>query len=86
MTDSLNQSLSRHRTLNATLNYKNHPRIHVIKRFFQRFLRFYFSHADKNTVLKEIKKLNLNKAVQDSDMPVKILKENARKKSSNGAS
>ena len=32
---------------------------------------------NKNTVLKEIKKLNLSKAVQDSDIPVKILKENA---------
>ena len=32
---------------------------------------------DKNTVLKEIKKLNSNKAVQDTDIPVKILKENA---------
>ena len=49
----------------------------VIKRFSQRFSSFYFSHVDKNTVLKEIKKLNLNKAVQDSDIPVKILKENA---------
>ena len=37
----------------------------------------FFSHADKKTVLKEIKKLNLNKAVQDSDIPVKVLKENA---------
>ena len=32
---------------------------------------------DKNTVIKEIKKLNSNKAVQDTDIPVKILKENA---------
>ena len=51
--------------------------MHVIKRFSQCFSSFYFSHVDKNTVLKEIKKLNLNKAVQDSDIPVKILKENA---------
>ena len=51
--------------------------MHVIKRFSQRFSSFYFSHVDKNTVLKEIKKLNLNKAVQDSDIPGKILKENA---------
>ena len=47
-----------------------------MKRFPQRFLSFYFSHVDKNTFLKEIKKLNLDKAVQDSDIPVKILKEN----------
>ena len=73
MTDSLPQCLSRHPTLNAILKYKNHPSMHVIKRFSS----FYFLHVDKNTVLKEIKKLNLNKAVQDSDIPVKILKENA---------
>ena len=76
VTDSLPQSLLRHPTLNAILKYKNHPSMHVIKRFCQRFSSFYFSHVDKNTVLKEIKKLNLNKAVQDSDIPVKILKEN----------
>ena len=74
MTDSLPQSSSRHPALNAVLKYKNHPSMRVIKRFSQ---SFYFSHVDKNTVLKEIKKLNLNKAVQDSDIPVKILKENA---------
>ena len=39
--------------------------MHFIKRF------------NKNILLKEIKKLNLNKAVQDSDITVKILKENA---------
>ena len=49
----------------------------VIKRFSQRFSSFYISHVDKNTVLKEIKKLSLTKAVQDSDISVKILKENA---------
>ena len=77
VTDSLSQSLLRHPILNAVLKYKNHPSMHVIKRFSQRFSSFYFSHVDKNTVLKEIKKLNLNKAVQDSDIPVKVLKENA---------
>ena len=50
--------------------------MHVMKRFFQHLSSFYFSHVDKNAALKEIKKLNLNKAVQDSDSPVKILKEN----------
>ena len=45
-----------------------------MKNFSQRFLIF-FSHIDKKTILKEIKKLNLNKAVQDSDIHVKILKE-----------
>ena len=48
----------------------------LIKNFSQRFSSFYFSHVDKNTVLKEIQKLNLNEVVQVSDIPVKILKEN----------
>ena len=41
---------------------------------FLRFSSFYFSQVDKNTVLKEIRKLNMSKAVQDKDIPVKILK------------
>ena len=77
VTDSLLQSSWRHPTLNAILKYQNQQRIHVIKRCFQCFSSFYFSRVDKNTVLKETEKLNLNKAVQDSDIPVKILKENA---------
>ena len=77
VTDSLPQSLSRHPTLNAILKYKNHPSMRVIKRFSQRFSSFYFSHVDKNTVLKEIKKLNFSKAAQDSDISVTMLQENA---------
>ena len=63
VTDSLPRSLSKHPTLNAVLKYKNPPSMHVIKRFSQRFSSFYFSHVDKNTVLKETEKLNLNEAV-----------------------
>ena len=75
--NSLPHSLSSHPTLKAILKYKDHPSIPVIERFSQRISSFYFSTVDKNTVLKEIKKLNSNKAVQDTDIPVKILKENA---------
>ena len=77
VTDSLYQSLSRHPTLNTIIKYKNHPGMHVIKIFSQLFSSFYFSHFDKNSVLKKFKNLNLNKAVQDSDIPVTILKANA---------
>ena len=52
VTDSLPQSLCRHPNLNAILKYKNHPNIHVIKRFSQRFSSFYFSHFDKILFLK----------------------------------
>ena len=46
--------------------------MHAINLFSKLFSSFYFSHIDKNTVLKEIKKINLNKAVEDSNIPVKI--------------
>ena len=75
--NSLPPNLSRHPTLKAILKYKNHPSISIIKRFSERFSRFHFSQVDKNTVLKEIMKLSLNKSVQNTDIPVKILKENA---------
>ena len=63
---------------NAILKYKDHPSIHSIKRVSRRFSSFYFSPVDKNTVIKQIRKLKSNKAVQDTrDIPVKILKGNA---------
>ena len=73
----LPHSLSRHQTLNAILNYQDHPNIRAMKRVSQRFPSFYFSPVGKNTVAKEIKKLKSNKAVQDiRDIPVKIFKDN----------
>ena len=75
--NNLSPNLSRHPTLRAVVKYKNHPSISIIKRFSERFSSFHFSQVDKNTVLKEIMKLSLNKPVQDTDIPVKILKENA---------
>ena len=73
---NLPPNLSRHPTLKAILKYKNHPSISIVKRFSERFSSYHFSQVDKNTVLKEITKLSLNKSVQDTDIPVKILKEN----------
>ena len=76
--EKLSHSLSSHPNLKATLEYKNHPSIKVIKNFSTRSSSFYFSQVDKTTVLKEIWKLKINKAVQESiNIPVKILKENA---------
>ena len=69
--------MSRHPALNAILKYEDHPSIRVIKRVSQHFSSFYFSPVDENTVLKEIRKLKSNKAVQDTDIPVKNLKDNA---------
>ena len=59
------------------MKYRNHPSINTIRRFSQGNRGFYFSRVDKNTVLKEIRKLSSKKAVQETDIPVKVLKENA---------
>ena len=75
--NNLPPNLSRHPTLKAILKYKNHSSISIIKRFSERFSSFHFSQVDKNKVLKEIINLSLYKSVQDTDIPVKILKENA---------
>ena len=62
--------------MQAIMKYRNHPSINTILRFSQYNSSFYFSPVDKNTVLKELKGLSGNKAVQDNDIPVKVLKEN----------
>ena len=75
--DDLHSQLSRSPVLQAITKYRNHPSINTIRRFSQHNSSFYFSPVDKSTLLKEIKSLNANKAVQDNDIPVKVLKENA---------
>ena len=62
--------------LQAIMKYRNHPSINTIRRFSQHNSSFYFSPVDKNTVPKEIKGLSANKAVQDNDIPVKVVKKN----------
>ena len=73
LTDRLFQGLCRHPALNVILKYKNHQNMHAIKRFSRRFSSFYFSHVDKNTFLKKTEKINLNKAVDDSDILISLL-------------
>ena len=75
--DDLHNRLSSHPALQAILKYRNHPSINNIRNSSQRFSSFYFSQVDTNTVLKEIRRLSAKKAVQDTDIPVKALKENA---------
>ena len=72
--EKISHGLSSHPTLKAILKYKNHPSMKVIKSFSTRFSSFYLSHDDKNTILKEIRKLKMNKAVQDTGIPVKTLR------------
>ena len=69
--------MNSHPTLKAIFKYKNHPSIISIRRFRHQLSNFNFSCIDKNTVLKEIRGLSSTKASQDTDLPVKTLKENA---------
>ena len=39
-------------------------------------MSFYFSSVTKETILNELRKLNPKKVCQESDIPVKIIKEN----------
>ena len=75
--NNLHNRLSATPVLQAILKYRNHPSINTIRRFSQGNRGFYLSRVDKNTVLKEIRKLSSKKAVQETDIPVKVLKENA---------
>ena len=69
--DDLHNRLSGSPVLQVIMKYRNHPSINTIRCFSQRNSSFYLSPVDKNTLLKEIKGLSANKAVQDNDIPVK---------------
>ena len=75
--DNLHNRLSNHPALQAILKYRNHPSINNIRNSSQRLSSFYFSQIDTNTILKEIRRLSAKKAVQDTDISVKVLTENA---------
>ena len=65
-----------HPTLKAILKYKNHPSIVAINNLKKNF-KFYFSVVSEEDFLKEIRKLNPRKSTQNTDIPIKLLKENA---------
>ena len=58
------------------LKYKNRPSITAIKNA-RNGPGFYFCGLSVNNVFKEIKRLKARKNTQITDIPVKILKENA---------
>ena len=75
--DTLHLNLKNHPTLMAILKYRDHPTIITIKRFRDQTVPFHFLHIDKKTVLKIIRSLSNNKASQETDLPVRVVKENA---------
>ena len=75
--DKLHLNLKNHPTLMEILKYRDHPSIITIKRFRHKTVPFHFLDIDKKTVLKIIRNLSNNKASQETDLPVRVVKENA---------
>ena len=75
--DTLHLNLKNHPILMAILKYRDHPSIITIKRSRYQTVPFHFSYIDKKTVLKIIRSLSNNKASQETDMPVRVVKGNA---------
>ena len=73
--DQISENLSQS-TLKAILKYRKHPSITAINQAFPNKY-FNFSLTEKKGIFDEIIKLKQKKATQDSDIHVKLLKENA---------
>ena len=63
-------------TLKAILKYRNHPSIIAIQNKCKDKGNFNFIEVDQKQIEKEILKLDVNKASQSFDIPMKVLKEN----------
>ena len=62
---------------NAIKKYEDHPSIKKIKHFMSvKDLQFSFNFETKNKILAEIHNLDKKKACKESDIPVKIIKDN----------
>ena len=75
--DTLHVNLKNHPILMAILKYRDHPSTITIKRFSYQTVPFHFSYIDKRTALKLIRSISNNKAFQETDMPIRVVKENA---------
>ena len=60
----------------AIVKYKNHPSIIAINEKSKN-AKFSFHEVNNEKIAKEIRRLNKNKASQKSDIPIRIIKENA---------
>ena len=63
-------------TLKLIAKSRNHPSILAITSKYKNRANFSFNFVSKEYVLTEIKVLDVSKAIQESDIPVKIVKEN----------
>ena len=63
--------------LKAIVKYRNHRSILTIGEVWKKNPQFSFRCVDEDEILKEILNLDASKACQDSDIPPRIIKENA---------
>ena len=63
--------------LKAILKYKDHPSIKAIERVPKSKVLFNFSSVEKKEIFQETVCLDASKACQDTDVPTKIIKDNA---------
>ena len=63
-------------TLKAIMKWRNHPSVLAITAVDENRERFTFSSVTLADVGKEINILNITKAIQEADLPVKLLKDN----------
>ena len=63
--------------LKAIVKNKDHPRIKAIEKVPKSKDLLNFSNMDKKEIFQEIINLDASKAFQDTDVPIKIIKENA---------
>ena len=63
-------------SLNAVAKWKNHPSILAITSEYKNRANFSFNFVSKEDVLTEIKMMDVSKAIQESGIPIKIMKAN----------
>ena len=63
--------------LKSILKYKDHPSIKAIEKIAKLNSLFKFSNMEKRDILHEIVNLDASKSCKDTDVPTKIIKENA---------
>ena len=64
-------------TLIAIVKWRNHPSILTITSEHENTPKYSFNFALKEYVLEDIQMLDSSKAIQESDIPVKLIKENS---------
>ena len=63
--------------LKAIIKYRSHASIKAIKEQCNTNLYFSFSKIGHDEIMKELNNLDTNKAIQNTDIPTKLIKENS---------